>query len=163
MGGDGGSAALAFAGDGECIQFVDTGGEVELARGGGAIGNGDRGAARIEAEISDDYFLGAGGKRGQDVAAGGIGEGAEAERGDGDLRALEEIAGGDVGNVAGEGGGLEGGEGEKERGGEKVKVKVKVNGGDSGGMRGEFSWIKGGGGFWGRRVGNRRSVSRSGR
>ena len=39
-----------------------------------------------------------------------------------------------------------------------MKVKVKVTGGDSGGMRGEFSCIKGGGGFWGRRVGNRRSV-----
>ena len=128
MGGDGGGTALAFAGDGERIEFVDTGGEVEIERGGRAIGNGDRGAARIEAEISDDDLVDAGGKRGQDVAAGVVGEGAEAERGDGDLRALEEIAGAEVGDVAGESGGLEGGdgeeegegegEGEKERGGE---------------------------------------------
>ena len=121
MGGDGGGTALALAGDGERIEFVDTGGEVEIARGGGGVGDGDRGADGIETEVGDDDLVGASGKRGQDVAAGVIGEGAEAECGDGDLRALEEIAGGDVGDVAGEGGGLEGGDGEGE--GEKERKR----------------------------------------
>jgi hypothetical protein len=59
----------------------------------------------------------AGGQIGEDVAAGVVGERGAAEGGDLDARALEEVAGGDVGDGAGErrGGGAERREGEKER------------------------------------------------
>ena len=115
MGGDGGGTALAFAGDGERIEFVDTGGEVEIARGGGGVGDGDGRADGIETEVGDDDLVGAGGKRGQDVAAGVVRQCRETEGGHGDLGSFKEIAGAEVGDVAAEGRGVRGGcEGERE-------------------------------------------------
>ena len=112
--GDGGGTALALAGDFEGVEFVDDTGQVEVARGAGGVGDGDSGARRIEADIGDDDLVRAGGERREDVAAGIVGERGEAERRNLDAGALEEIAGGDVGDVAGEGGGPKSGEGKKE-------------------------------------------------
>ena len=56
----------------------------------------------------------AGGERREDVAAGVVGEHGEPEDGDFDAGALEEVAGGAVGDVAGERGGPKDGGGEKE-------------------------------------------------
>ena len=114
LGGDGGGTALALAGDLEGVEFVDDARQVEIARGGGGVVDGDRGANRVEADVGDDDLVRAGRERRENVAAGIVGEGAEAEGRDGDLRALEEIAGGDVGDVTGEGGGGRGGRGEEE-------------------------------------------------
>ena len=112
--GDGGGPALALTGDFEGVEFVDDAGEVEIARGAGGVVDGDGGARRIEADVGDDDLVRAGRERRENVAAGIVGEGAEAEGRDGDLRALEEITGGDIGDVAGEGRGVSGGRGEEE-------------------------------------------------
>ena len=111
--GDGGGTALALTGDLEGLEGVDDARQVEIARGGAGVVDGDRGANGVEADVGDDDLVGAGRKRGEDVAAGVVGEGDEAEGRDGDLGAFEEIAGGDVRDVAGEGGGVRGG-GEEE-------------------------------------------------
>ena len=122
-GGDGGGAALPLAGDFEGVEFVDARGEIEVADGGLIGGDGDGGARGVEAGVGDDEFVGAGGDCRQEVAAGVVDEGGDAERGNFDAGALQEVAGGEIGDVAGDrggegGGGEEEGEGEKERGGE---------------------------------------------
>ena len=87
-------------------------------------GDGDGGALAIEAEVGNDEFVGAGGNGAEDVAAGVVHECGDAEGGDFDAGTLQEITGGEIGDVAGDrggeggGGGEEEGEGEKERGGE---------------------------------------------
>jgi hypothetical protein len=85
-------------------------------------GDGDNGALAIEAEVGNDEFVGAGGNGAEDVAAGFVDEGGDAERGDFDAGALQEVAGGEIGNVAGNGGGVGGGGGEEEGEGEKERA-----------------------------------------
>ena len=104
--GDRRRAALALAGYLEGLKLVDRGGEVEIARGVCLTrGNGDGGARGIESRVGDNDFVRADGQCGENVAPSVVGERGEAERGNRDLRALEEIAGGEVGDGAGEGGG----------------------------------------------------------
>ena len=114
-GGDGGGIALAFAPDLEGVEFVDARGEIEIPRCGLVGGDGDSGALAIEAEVGDDEFVGAGGNGAEDVAAGFVREGGEAERGNLDAGALEQIAGAEIGDVARDGGGVGGGrDGERQ-------------------------------------------------
>jgi hypothetical protein len=84
-----------------------------------------------------------------------------------DARALEEIARGEVGDVAGERGGVGGGAGYGERKKEGNAEGEKARQGGERGKRGrETRGIftdKTGRWFWGTAVGNRRSVLRSGR
>ena len=122
-GGEGRRVALALALHFELFEFVDARGEIEITRRGLVGGDGDGGTLAIEAEVGNDEFVGAGGDGRQDVAAGLVDEGGDAERGNFDAGALQEVAGGEIGDVAGDrggegGGGEEEGEGEKERGGE---------------------------------------------
>jgi hypothetical protein len=88
-------------------------------------GDGDNGTLAIEAEVGDDEFVAAGGDGAEDVAARFVDEGGDAEGGDFDAGAFEEIAGGEIGDVAGDGGGLGegGGEGEEEGQGEREKER----------------------------------------
>jgi hypothetical protein len=124
--GDRGRAALALTGDLEGVHLVDAGGEVEVADHALAGRGGDRGADRVEADVAHDELVGARGDPGEDVAAGLVDEGADAQGGDLDAGALEQVAGRGVAHRAGEGGaagvggaggrhGRAGEEGEEER------------------------------------------------
>ena len=122
--GEGRGIALTFALHFELFEFVDARGEIEIPRRSLVGGDGDGGARGVEAGVGDDEFVAAGGDGRQDVAAGFVHEGGDAEGGDFDAGTLQEVAGGEIGDVAGDrggvrgGGGEEEGEGEKERGGE---------------------------------------------
>jgi hypothetical protein len=98
--GDRGGVALAFAGDfvrGEPIQAAR---EIEVLGRCFSRRHLHGRAYGIESDIRDDNFMRAGRQTGQDEAAGVVGERAHSERGHVDARALEQIAGGDVRDVA---------------------------------------------------------------
>ena len=98
--GDGGGVALALAGDLEGVELVDAGREIEVAHGALADGGGDNGARGVEADVGDNELMRAGGHAGEGVEAGVVGQRAEPERRDFHARALEQVAGREVGDVA---------------------------------------------------------------
>ena len=119
LGGQRGRVALALAGDGESVEAVDRRGEVEAPGGGRRAGDGYRPTGRFETEITGDQLVGAVGDVHQHVAAGGVGEGGQAEPGYFDPRAFEEVAGRGVTDGAGHGAGERGERGQEGRGEEE--------------------------------------------
>ena len=78
-------------------------------------GDGDNSALAIEAEVSDDEFVGAGGERAEDVTARFINEGGDSESGNLNPGALQEVARAEIGHIPGNGGGLGKGGGERKK------------------------------------------------
>ena len=107
--GDGGGPALALAGHLEPLEPVDARRQIEVLHGALPRAHGHGAAQGIETEVGDDDLVGARRHAGQHVAAGVVGERAQAERADLDAAALEQIGGRGVAHRTGDragGGGL---------------------------------------------------------
>jgi hypothetical protein len=90
----------------EGFQFVDAGGEVEVALGPPACGDRDLSPDRVEADVRDLELMRARGNAGEDVASRVVGEAGDAKRLDRHPRAFEQIAGGGVADGTGDHAGL---------------------------------------------------------